>query len=130
MATEYIVDQSGNRRSVVLPIEEYERLRTAAEENEKMARYPGVSFEGTGGSRRATLARSVFDVWEVVALYRSKGRQRLFSEHPVSEEQLALALSYYEAYPKEVDAVIEENDQPLAYWRKKYPEIEITSTGL
>jgi hypothetical protein len=36
------------------------------------------------------------DVWEVVELYKGKGRERLLSEHNVSERQLGLALSYHE----------------------------------
>ena len=130
MATEYIVDQNGERKRVILPVEEYERLKEAAEEGEKMRRHPGIVFTGTGELRRATLVRSVFDVWEVVDLYKDKGRERLFSEHPISEEQLETALSYYEAYSEEVDAIIEENDQPLEYWRKKYPDLKISVTEI
>ncbi|MBA2714469.1 MAG: hypothetical protein H0U55_13060 [Rubrobacteraceae bacterium] len=42
-------------------------------------------------------------------LYESKGRERLLSEHNVSERQLDLALSYYDAYPREIDDALEEN---------------------
>jgi hypothetical protein len=93
MSTRYVVDEKGERREVILSVEEYERLRAAAQENEKMSRHPGVVFEGPPERRRASLAGSVFDVWEVVDLYRGKGRERLFSEHPVSERQLRLAWS-------------------------------------
>ncbi|MGF1473046.1 MAG: hypothetical protein ACFB50_15080 [Rubrobacteraceae bacterium] len=113
-------------REVILPVEEYERLRVAGEEMEKISRHPGVMFEGPPERRRATLAGSVFDVWEVVDLYRGKGRERLFAEHPVSERQLEVALDYYEANQDEIDAFIEENDQPVEYWRRKYPDLNIT----
>ncbi len=36
------------------------------------------------------------DVWEVVELYKGKSRERLLTEHNVSERQLDFALSYHE----------------------------------
>lgn len=39
MAAEYIVDRMGNRKSVVVPVEEYERLVEAAEELEDIRLY-------------------------------------------------------------------------------------------
>jgi hypothetical protein len=126
MSTRYVVDEKGERREVILSVEEYERLRAAAEENERMSQHPGIVFEGPPERRRASLLGSVFDVWEVVDLYRGKGRERLFSEHPVSERQLRLALAYYEAYPQEIDAFIEENDRPAEYWQEQYPDLNIT----
>jgi len=128
MEARYLTNDSGERVGVVLEIEEYERLKEAAEEARRMLRHQGIAFQGTGEFRRATLAGSVFDVWEVVGLYQGKGRERLFAEHPISEERLDLALSYYEEYPEEVDAILEENERPLEYWRKKYPELEIHVT--
>lgn len=65
-----------------------------------------------------------------MGLYQGKERERLFSEHPISEEQLRLALAYYEAYPEEVDAILEENEQPLQYWQKKYPNLKIHVTEI
>ncbi len=126
MSARYVVDEKGERREVILPVEEYERLRTAGEEAEKMSRHPGVMFEGPPERRRASLSGSVFDVWEVVDLYRGKGRERLFSEHPISERQLEIALAYYEANPGEIDVFIEENDRPVEYWQRKYPDLNIT----
>ncbi len=126
MSARYVVDEKGERREVILPVEEYERLRTAGEEAEKMSRHPGVMFEGSPERRRASLSGSVFDVWEVVDLYRGKGRERLFSEHPISERQLEIALAYYEANPGEIDVFIEENDRPVEYWQRKYPDLNIT----
>jgi len=124
----YLTNENGQRVGVVLEIEEYERLRRSAEEAQRMRRHPGIVFEGEGEFRRATLARSVFDVWEVVGLYQGKGRERLFAEHPISEEQLELALSYYEEYPEEVDSILDENERPLEYWQKKYPNLKIHVT--
>ena len=126
MSARYIVDEKGERREVILPVEEYERLRVAGEETEKMSRHPGVVFEGPPKRRRASLSDSVFDVWEIVDLYRGKGRERLFAEHPISERQLEVALDYYEANSGEIDTIIEENDRPVEYWQRKYPDLNIT----
>ncbi|CAN5846502.1 hypothetical protein BH23ACT11_BH23ACT11_14630 [soil metagenome] len=125
MSARYVVDEKGERREVILPVEEYERLRIAGEETEKMSRHPGVVFEGVPERRRATLFGSVFDVWEIVVLYQGKGREGLFAEHPISERQLKVALAYYEANPGEIDAFIEENDRPVEYWQRKYPDLNI-----
>ncbi len=127
MSARYVVDEKGERREVILPVEEYERLRIAGEETEKMSRHPGVVFEGPPERRRASLTGSVFDVWEIVDLYRDKGRERLFAEHPVSERQLEVALDYYEANPEEIDAFIEENDRPVEYWQRQYPDLNINA---
>jgi hypothetical protein len=125
MGAGYVMDEKGKRREVILPVEEYECLRIAGEETEKMSRHPGVVFEGPQG-RRASVSGSVFDVWEIVDLYRGKGRERLFAEHPISERQLEVALGCYEANRDEIDVFIEENDRPVEYWRRKYPDLNIT----
>lgn len=125
MQARYLTDEGGERVGVVLGLEEYERLREAADETARMKRHPGVAFRGQEGRRRAWVIGTAFDVWVIVDLYRGKGRARLFEEHPISERQLGIALTYYEEYPEEIDEIIEENDQPLEYWQKKYPGLEV-----
>jgi hypothetical protein len=58
-----------------------------------------------------------------VELYKGKGRERLLSEHNVSEPQLDLALSYHEAYPREIDEALEENARAPEEWREISPSI-------
>lgn len=125
MRARYVVNEKGDRREVILPVEEYERLRVAGEEQEKMEQHPGVVFGGSSGRRRASLSGTVYDVWEVVDLYKAKGRERMFDEHPISKRQLKIVLDYYEAYPEEVDACIEENNRPPEYWMEHYPEFDM-----
>ncbi len=48
MATEFIVDKAGNRRRVILAVEEYERLVEAAEELEDLR----LAEEARGRMRR------------------------------------------------------------------------------
>ena len=91
----------------------------------KMRRCPGILFaEGTSG-RRARVAGTGIEVWEVNAAY--KGMKEDFKRlqkayHWLSVEQLKTALGYYTIYPQEIDRLIEQNEQ----WddekvRKRYP---------
>ncbi len=91
----------------------------------KMRRCPGIIFaEGTSG-RRARVAGTGIEVWEVIAAYKSvkEDFKRLKKAyHWLSEEQLKAALGYYSIYAKEIDRLIEQNEQ----WneerlRERYP---------
>src|SRR5215210_7874980 len=81
-------------------------LEILAEESIRTRRFPGIGFRGPEHSRRAWVIGTALDVWEVVELYKGKGRKRLLSEHNISERQLDVALSYHEAYPREIDEAI------------------------
>jgi len=63
------------------------------------------------------------DVWEIMDLYEGKGRERLLSEHNISERQLDLANSYYEVYPREIDEALEENARPPEEWHVISPAV-------
>ena len=97
----------------------------------KMRRCPGILFaEGTGG-RRARVAGTGIEVWEVIAAYKSmkedfKRLQKAY--HWLSAEQLRAALGYYTVYPQEIDRLIEQNEQ----WnekkvRERYPFMRSSS---
>jgi uncharacterized protein (DUF433 family) len=97
----------------------------------KMRRCPGILFaEGTSG-RRARVAGTGIEVWEVIATYKSvkkdpKKLQKAY--HWLSREQLKAALGYYTAYPQEIDQLIEQNER----WnegrvRDRYPFTRPTS---
>jgi uncharacterized protein (DUF433 family) len=84
----------------------------------KMRRCPGVLFADGPGGRRARVAGTGIEVWEVIATYRSVHRslrrlQRTY--HWLSEPQLRAALGYYEAYPEEIEQQIARNET----WTKK-----------
>jgi uncharacterized protein (DUF433 family) len=74
----------------------------------RMRRVPGIHFvEGVGGSRRAAVAGTGLEVWEVVRTYEEVGEDygELRKSYPwLSEPQLRAALSYYELYPDEIEA--------------------------
>jgi uncharacterized protein (DUF433 family) len=83
------------------------------EEAIKMRRCPGVLFaEGTGG-RRARVAGTGIEVWEVIATLKSlkNDLKRLRKTyHWLSNEQIKAALGYYTAYPREIERLIQQNE--------------------
>ena len=64
--------------------------------------------------RRASIAGTGVDVWEVIATFKSVGadRERLKASYEwLSDRQLFAALAYYDLYPREIDARIEEEER-------------------
>jgi uncharacterized protein (DUF433 family) len=81
-----------------------------------------VFMDGPVG-RRASIAGTGLDVWEVIATFKSVGEdgERLEDSYGwLSDRQLSAALAYYGLYPEEIDARIEEEE----YWtpEKLYAE--------
>ena len=58
MEAQYIVDQEGNRQSVVLSVEEYERLLDAAEELADIAAHDEAVADLGSGRETRTLRRA------------------------------------------------------------------------
>jgi uncharacterized protein (DUF433 family) len=98
-------------------------LEVLAGESIRTRRFPGLGFRGPEHLRRAWVIGTGLDVWEIVELYRGKGRERLLSEHNVSERQLNLALSYHEVYPREIDEALEENARAPQEWHEISPSV-------
>jgi len=70
-------------------------------------------MDGPAG-RRASIAGTGLDVWEVIATFKSVGadRERLKASYEwLSDRQLSAALAYYGLYPQDIDARIEEEDR-------------------
>lgn len=76
----------------------------------RMRRAPGVVFVDGPVGRRPVIAGTGLDVWEVIAAWHEVGRdyRRLRAAYDwLTEPQLRAALSYYEAYPAEIDERLE-----------------------
>jgi uncharacterized protein (DUF433 family) len=120
---------AGVQKSIRLPAETMEEIEELAketgqdfsnvtkdllEEAIKMRRCPGILFaEGTSG-RRARVAGTGIEVWEVIATYKSvkKDLRRLQKSYDwLSREQLRAALGYYTAYPQEIDKLVEQSER-------------------
>lgn len=87
----------------------------------RMRRVPGIYFVDGLDSRRAAVAGTGLEVWEIVATCKSVGGdyEELRRSYPhLSETQLKAALSYYELYPEEVDARVEREEHwtPERVW--------------
>jgi uncharacterized protein (DUF433 family) len=81
----------------------------------RMRRAPGVVFMDGATGRRAVIAGTGLDVWEIVAQYKEveESPKELKECYPwLSEVQLSSALAYYDLYPEEIDARIEREE----YW--------------
>lgn len=84
------------------------------EEGIRMRRAPGITFAQGPAGRRAVIAGTGLDVWEVIATWRAQGgsEEILRQSYPwLTEPQLRAALSYYELYPAEIEARLEREAQ-------------------
>jgi uncharacterized protein (DUF433 family) len=95
------------------------------EEALRMKRCPGIIFtEGTTG-RRARIAGTGIEVWEVIATYKgiAKDFARLSKTyHWLTEQQLRAAIGYYAIYTDEIDTLIKQNEElDRKQIHEKYP---------
>jgi len=75
-----------------------------------MRRAPGIVFGDGPSGRRAVVAGTGLDVWEIVATWRAGAEDfgQLRGNYGwLTEPQLRAALAYYELYPQEIDARLE-----------------------
>lgn len=83
------------------------------EEALKMRSCPGIIFSQGITGRRARIAGTGVEVWEVVYEYQivDKDVQALKKALPhLSERQLIAALNYYGNYPEEINELIQSNE--------------------
>jgi uncharacterized protein (DUF433 family) len=93
------------------------------EEAIRMRRVPGIVFVDGPVGRRAAIAGTGLDVWEIIATWREGGKsyETLRQSYPwLTEAQLRSALAYYEIYPSEVDARLENEEllTPEHVWQE------------
>jgi len=79
-------------------------------EGVRMRRSPGILFADGPSGRRAVVAGTGLDVWEIVRTWREVGENyaEARANYPwLSEAQIRAALGYYELYPTEIDERLE-----------------------
>lgn len=96
------------------------RLET---EVERMQRVPGISFVDGAAGRRAHVAGTGLDVFEVIKIYREgeENWDRLrVALHWLTDAQLQTALAYAREYPADVYARVEaeESFDIEEFWRQ------------
>ena len=72
----------------------------------RMRRAPGINFADGPSARRAVIAGTGLDVWEVIIVWQDCGRDYEELEKNfewLTDAQLRAALSYYTLYPTEID---------------------------
>lgn len=101
-------------------------LEALAEEAFRMRRFPGIAFRGDDWSRRPWVIGTAFDVWEVIQALQDFGSfNRLLREGSLTAAQVALAESYYRAYPDEVKDMVRENRTSLEGVSREFPTFSV-----
>ena len=99
--------------------------RDLLEEAVKLRRCPGITFADGPAGRRARIAGTGIEVWELIATF--KGLEEDYEKlkeayHWLSEQQIRAALSFYALYPKEIDTRISSNEEMTEdKVRKRFP---------
>lgn len=104
------LDQAISRESAVRGKSWSAMTNELLEEAIRMRRIPGIAFVDGPAGRRAVLGGTGLDVWEIIAAWLEGGRsyETLQIGYAwLTDAQLRAALSYYEVYPREIDARLE-----------------------
>jgi uncharacterized protein (DUF433 family) len=105
-------------------------VEALTEEALRTRRFPGIAFRGADWNRRPWLIGTALDVWEVVRAARAYASARqMAADTDLTEQQVRLALAYYEEHPEEIDDAIRESERPLEELRREYPTIDVINVG-
>lgn len=102
-------------------------IREMLDEAMRTRRYPGINFvEGPAG-RRAHLAGTALDVWEVIELLREHGSTSTLRDHfpRLSPMAIQVAEAYAQEYREEIEAFLEANSQTPQQLRRRVPWLEV-----
>ena len=80
----------------------------------KMRKCPGIVFADGPGGRRARIAGTGIDVWELIAAFKgmNEDHEKLKSAyHWLADGQIRAALSYFVLYPDEIRELIDRNEE-------------------
>jgi uncharacterized protein (DUF433 family) len=83
------------------------------EEAIKMRRIPGIYFMDTPTGRQAHVGGTGLKVWQIVRPYKEENDEDAVRHafHWLSEHQIRMALAYAEAYPDEIEARIQRENE-------------------
>lgn len=95
----------------------------------RMSRAPGIVFVDAWDGRRAALAFSGLEIWEIIRFWKWRGEnwevfRKEFEE--LTEAQLRACLNYYALYPKEIDERLAEEE----YWTPERVAAEFPFTRI
>lgn len=91
----------------------------------RMRRAPGIAFTDSIIGRRAVVAGTGIDVWEVIGTWQAVGRDEAHLREAydwLTSAQIRAALGYYQQYPEEIDRrlALEESWTPESV-RREFP---------
>lgn len=90
------------------------RALSAAEEAERMQRVPGIIFVDGAVGRRAHVAGTGLDVFEIIKIFYECGETRAGLKEGLywhSDANLEAALRYYALYPDEINDRLRREDE-------------------
>ncbi len=92
----------------------------------RMQQYPGIVFVDGPAGRRAHLAGTGLDVWEVIELLQEYGSvSALCKQFPrLSSMSVRIAQAYEEAYPEEIKAFRASNARTPEQLRAQLPWLQ------
>ena len=99
------------------------------EEALRLVEHPGIVFRDGPAGRRPGLAASGLDVWEVVETVADNAGSVAEAAEclEIAPRLVAIAMRYYAAYPREIDAWIAANlelaDRELALYHQQGPRL-------
>jgi uncharacterized protein (DUF433 family) len=95
-------------------------------ETEKMKKVPGIVFADGPVGRRARVAGSGIDVFEVINIHRTCGEDPAATAEALdslTQQQLQAAFAYYAAFPEEVDERLARDAEITPeYLRARFPQ--------
>ena len=93
----------------------------------RMRRFPGIVFADGPAGRRARIAGTGLEVWELIAAWSSVDRDtaRLRQALPwLPEPSVRAGLAYYTAYPEEIDRRIAASERwTVAELKARHPAL-------
>lgn len=99
----------------------------------KMRRCPGIVFADGPAGRRARIAGTGIDVWELIAAFKGikEDYEKLKTAyHWLNDAQIRSALSYYALYPEEIEGYIDQNESITeSKILKRFPFLAKLETG-
>jgi len=99
----------------------------------KMRKCPGIIFTDGPAGRRARIAGTGIDVWELVAGFKGVKEdyeQLKTAYHWLSDAQIRSALSYFALYPEEIEEIIDQNERITeSQVLKRFPFLAKLGTG-
>ena len=93
----------------------------------RVQRFPGITFVQGPAGRRAHLAGTGLDVWEVIELLREYGSEKVLRKHfpRLSSLMIRLARAYVDAYPEEIGELIALNARAPGQVKQQMPWAEV-----